>query len=111
MRKIRLWFSRIVADWAGAQEIREILDVQGWPGNWDWDPYMHGLYNGIEMALSLVEDREPDFKPVPSDGYHHLRFPDTDEVTGVPIALSPNAPDILRAWGAEGLIKPKGEPA
>lgn len=46
-------------------DVRHMLDVQGQTGNWDFDPYMHGLYNGIEFALSILEKREPKFKSAP----------------------------------------------
>jgi hypothetical protein len=46
-------------------DVRHMLDVQGQHGNWDCDPYMHGLYNGIEFALSIVERREPKFRDAP----------------------------------------------
>jgi len=46
-------------------DVRRMLDVQGQNGNWNFDPYMHGLYNGIEFALSLMEQREPVFKDAP----------------------------------------------
>ena len=45
--------------------VREMRDVQGQDGNWNFDPYMHGLYNGIEYALSLIERREPMFRDAP----------------------------------------------
>jgi len=45
--------------------VREMRDVQGADGNWNYDPYMHGLYNGLEFAVSLLEQREPKFKDAP----------------------------------------------
>lgn len=44
------------------QILRELRDIQGMPGNYDTSDYMRGMYNGIELALSVVEDREPEFK-------------------------------------------------
>lgn len=32
--------------------------------DWDHDNYMHGMYNGLEFALSVVEDRDPIYKDV-----------------------------------------------
>lgn len=46
-------------------DIKHMRDVQGQDGNWNFDPYMHGLYNGIEFALSILETREPKFKDAP----------------------------------------------
>jgi hypothetical protein len=52
------------------QKIREVRDVQGRDGNWNSSPYMRGLYNGLEMALALLEgEREPVYREDPSDGY------------------------------------------
>ena len=45
---------------------REMLAVQGANGNWDYDEYMHGLYNGMEFVLSLIEGREPEFRKAPN---------------------------------------------
>ena len=47
--------------------LREIHKIQGWEisGNENHDSYILGLYNGIELALSIVEKREAVFKEVP----------------------------------------------
>jgi hypothetical protein len=42
-------------------------DVQGAHGNWNYDAYMHGTYNGMEYALALMEERDPEFKAAPSE--------------------------------------------
>ncbi len=47
------------------ESVRQMRDVQGMDGNWDCDPYMHGLFNGLEFALSLLEVREPQFRDAP----------------------------------------------
>jgi hypothetical protein len=47
------------------ESVRHMRDVQGYDGNWNYDPYMQGLYNGLEFALSLLEVREPQFKDAP----------------------------------------------
>lgn len=44
------------------KELKNVWGVQGTAGNWDYDPYMLGLFNGLEMALSLMEGREPVFR-------------------------------------------------
>jgi len=43
-------------------KMREMLDVQGSDGNWNYDRYMHGMYNGMEYMLAMVESREPVFR-------------------------------------------------
>lgn len=47
------------------KDLREMVGIQGDNGNWNYDPYMHGMYNGMEFALSLMEDREPEFREAP----------------------------------------------
>ncbi len=47
------------------QTINEMLRVQGADGNWNYDPYMQGLYNGMEMIVSILEDRDPIFRDAP----------------------------------------------
>ena len=48
-----------------AQEIRKVLDAQGAHGNWNYDNYMHGLFNGLEMASAIAEGRDPAFRKAP----------------------------------------------
>jgi hypothetical protein len=51
-------------------KIRNLRDVQGRDGTWDMDEYMRGLYNGLELAVSILEgEREPDFRSEPASGY------------------------------------------
>ena len=45
--------------------INEILKVQGSDGNWNYDEYMHGMYNGMELMVAIIEGREPVFKDKP----------------------------------------------
>ncbi|MEU8196353.1 hypothetical protein AB0C10_21455 [Microbispora amethystogenes] len=53
-----------------AEKVREVRDIQGRPGNWDYSPYMHGMFNGLELAVSILEgEREPDYRNDPEGGY------------------------------------------
>lgn len=40
---------------------KEMLDIQGQKGNYDYDEYMLGVYNGMEYIIALFETREPNF--------------------------------------------------
>lgn len=53
----------------GARKVRDLLEIQGRDGIWDCDDYMQGLYNGLEMALATLEDREPVFRSKPPTGW------------------------------------------
>ena len=39
----------------------EMLELQSQNGNYNYDSYMLGLYNGMEYIVSLLEVREPKF--------------------------------------------------
>lgn len=45
--------------------MNDVMKVQGSDGNWNSDPYMHGMFNGMEMIFSMAERRSPEFKDAP----------------------------------------------
>ena len=47
------------------EKLKEVHQVQGYGGNWTYSEYMWGMYNGLELALSIFEDREPNYKEKP----------------------------------------------
>lgn len=47
-------------------KLREACDIQGQPGNWDANEYMRGYYNGMELALAIIENRSPVYKDPPA---------------------------------------------
>lgn len=48
---------------------KEMLELQGRDGNYNYDSYMLGLYNGMEYIVSLLEVREPNMYIRTNDGY------------------------------------------
>ncbi len=44
------------------ERVRGVHEVQGRKGNWDYDSYMVGMFNGLELALCTLEGREPAFR-------------------------------------------------
>ena len=46
------------------QALRNVVKIQGHKGNWDYNEYMRGMYNGLELALAIMENREPIYKGV-----------------------------------------------
>ena len=40
----------------------EMLEIQGRHGNYNYDSYMLGMYNGMEYIISLFEHREPNYR-------------------------------------------------
>jgi hypothetical protein len=47
------------------EQLREMVKVQGYNGNWNFDPYKLGMYNGMEFMLAMLENRGPVFKTRP----------------------------------------------
>jgi hypothetical protein len=60
---------RVAIEQAEKQEpvakMREMLEVQGRDGNWNYDAYMQGMYNGMEFMVALAEGRDPVFRGAP----------------------------------------------
>ena len=48
-------------------EAKEMLKVQGEDGTWNYDEYMHGMYNGMEYIVAMMEDREPVYREAPKE--------------------------------------------
>lgn len=47
------------------KRLKRIIETQGNEGNWNYDNYNHGMFNGLELALSILEDRDPVYKEAP----------------------------------------------
>lgn len=45
--------------------MKETLKIQGYDGNWNYDEYMLGMYNGMELMVAIAENREPVYKEKP----------------------------------------------
>ena len=44
------------------EALRNVHEIQGRKGNYDYDQYMLGLYNGLELAASIMDDKEPEYR-------------------------------------------------
>lgn len=47
------------------KNLQDMIKVQCSPGNFDCNPYMHGLANGLLLAMSCFTDEEPKFLAAP----------------------------------------------
>lgn len=47
------------------EDAQNVMQIQAANGNWNYDPYMHGIFNGMEMMMAIIEDRDPIFKEAP----------------------------------------------
>lgn len=59
----------------GIDALREIVKTQSSPGNWNYSEYMRGLFNGLELALATMEDREPVYKEEPEQYLYNKSEP------------------------------------
>jgi len=62
------------------EAMKESLKIQGYDGNWDYDSYMHGMYNGMELMLALAENREPIYREKPKQWVKDIPVSDNDKV-------------------------------
>lgn len=56
-------------------DLDDVLNIQRQNGNWNYDPYMHGLANGLIMARSLVTGEEPEFLDAPEKWLKDIKPP------------------------------------
>ena len=58
----------IDVDSNGLKELDDILNIQLHNGNWNYDPYMMGMANGLILARHLIlgEQGEPVYKKAPT---------------------------------------------
>tara|TARA_R110002167_G_scaffold112234_1_gene284545 strand:- start:340 stop:630 length:291 start_codon:yes stop_codon:yes gene_type:complete len=50
-------------------DLKEMVDVMSSDGNYNYDPYMHGMANGAIFALSVLTGDEPKYLEAPKDGW------------------------------------------
>ena len=52
----------------GLKHIHDVIKIQGGQGNWNYDPYMHGLYNGLIVAKACMTGGEAnDLRKAPEE--------------------------------------------
>ena len=49
------------------ESTQDIVNVQCSDGNWNYDPYMHGLANGMLVVQSMFTDVPPEFLEAPEE--------------------------------------------
>ncbi|MGW8177569.1 MAG: hypothetical protein ACWGQW_02070 [bacterium] len=45
--------------------LQNMVDIQCTAGNWDYNPYMHGMANGLLMALATMKGEEVEYLDPP----------------------------------------------
>lgn len=46
-------------------DVKNVMDIQGSNGNWNANEYQFGMFNGMELILSIFEGREPQYRTMP----------------------------------------------
>ncbi len=49
------------------KNLKDIVDTQCTDGNWNYDPYMRGMANGLLLAQSVLDGQTPEFKEAPPE--------------------------------------------
>lgn len=47
------------------EQLKDLIATQCDNGNWDYDEYMFGMANGMILALSVIEESDPQFLNAP----------------------------------------------
>ena len=43
----------------------QVMGKQAEEGVWDTNPYMCGMFNGMEVMVAIIENRHPNFRNLP----------------------------------------------
>jgi hypothetical protein len=76
-------------------QVRKCHGIQGTHGNWNYSPYMLGMFNGLDLAMAILEGREPEYRRDPGSGFLcDLPTPaDLPEPAGEPASTAADAGD------------------
>jgi len=47
------------------KKLQGMIDLQCSDGNWNYDPYMHGMANGMIFAMSVLNGKDPKYMTAP----------------------------------------------
>lgn len=47
--------------------IKELFKIQALDGNWNFNSYMLGMFNGMELIIATLEARDPKFRSLGGD--------------------------------------------
>ena len=61
------------------KEIKALLKAHGKHGNYDYDPYMLGIYNGMELICSIIDERNAVYKAPPKKWLYKQKENDNEK--------------------------------
>ena len=59
----------------GIEVLREQVKIARSDGNWNYDPYLHGMANGLVCALATMEGKTPEYLNAPSVWMRNIQNP------------------------------------
>jgi len=103
------------------KDLQDLLDVQCSHGNWNYDPYMQGMANGMILAMSLITKDDPKFLDPPdkwicekenSKDYfvEHIKAHLKDGEEVICKICGKTAKEISTLRGQSGITNQNGEP-
>lgn len=75
------------------EKMNDLIKVQGTDGTWNHDPYMQGMYNGMELMLAIAEGREPNYKSAPDQWLCDLPPNDSEPIVDESQAYGNDCPN------------------
>lgn len=69
--------------------LRDLVQVQSAHGNWNCNPYMMGLANGLILALSLFDGGEPKYLSAPEKWLDDLPKTSEQPTVAEPARIEP----------------------
>ena len=77
-RRIRKAFDGM----ARIADAEDVFHIQGQQGNWDYDEYMHGMYNGMALILSIWKgEATPAYRNSPETFVYENNPPAVDKLS------------------------------
>ena len=56
------------------EKLKQITKIQCMNGNWNYDPYMHGMANGLILAQAIMEGKTPKYLHAPIQWLSEYQF-------------------------------------
>lgn len=104
-------------DWGKRIEsINDQLKIQASAGNWNYNDYMLGMFNGMECVVATIEGREPKYRSKPEDGFISEKLPDEAKPKEQapkepePVAVVEPGPQLLVEEIPPSVIEPTPSP-
>ena len=59
--------------------LKNVIDIQCSPGNYDHNPYNHGMANGLILAMSIIEGKTPEYIQTPKHWLKDIKIDKTQD--------------------------------